>query len=322
MKIAFYSHHLSERGTEIALYDFAKYNEEILSNQSIVIFNPETPQNNKTAIDKFEKRFQIERIKLPSITYVGREIISEIDKIIQREKCDILYFQCGGKNDGFISKHCKTVILVCSTNYEPYGDRYAYVSKWLSETMTQGKTPWIPIIIDLHDTEENLRLDLGIPSDAIVFGRTGGMDTWNIHWANNVVKESLNLRKDIFYIFQNTPKFIQHDRVKFINTTVDPVYKSMFINSCDVFLHARAEGESFGQSIAEFSTKNKRIITYKNSPEKNHIQYLGEKGIYYQDPESMLQSIVNFQILQGDWNVFKQHSPQLGIQKFKEIFLD
>ena len=36
-KIAFHSNQLCLRGTEIALYDYAKYSEELLNNESIII---------------------------------------------------------------------------------------------------------------------------------------------------------------------------------------------------------------------------------------------------------------------------------------------
>jgi len=35
-KIAFHSNQLSIRGTEVALYQYAKYNEEILGNKSVI----------------------------------------------------------------------------------------------------------------------------------------------------------------------------------------------------------------------------------------------------------------------------------------------
>ena len=43
MNIAFFVRHFTERGTEVAIYDYAKYNEEILNNKSYIIcFTPET----------------------------------------------------------------------------------------------------------------------------------------------------------------------------------------------------------------------------------------------------------------------------------------
>ena len=37
MKIAFHSNQLGLRGTEIALFDYAYYNRELLGNESIII---------------------------------------------------------------------------------------------------------------------------------------------------------------------------------------------------------------------------------------------------------------------------------------------
>ena len=60
----------------------------------------------------------------------------------------------------------------------------------------------VPSIVDLPDINSNLRKELGIPLSAIVFGRTGGMDTWNISFTNEVVKKVCEVRDDIFFIFQ------------------------------------------------------------------------------------------------------------------------
>jgi hypothetical protein len=38
MKIAFQSNQLCERGTEIALYDYAYFNKTILNNESVITF--------------------------------------------------------------------------------------------------------------------------------------------------------------------------------------------------------------------------------------------------------------------------------------------
>jgi hypothetical protein len=323
LKIAFYSHHLSERGTEVALFDYARFNEEILGNESIIVYNPNTPYSHRSAIDKFKARFQVETVDIPGNCFDGCTIIPEIDKVLKSNQCDVLYTQNGGKNDGMHSNFCKTVILACSTVYQPHGDRYAYVSRWLSDVMTSGNTPWLPIIIDLYETNEDFRSDLKIPDDAFVFGRTGGMDTWNISWVNQVISSALNARSDLYFVFQNTPRFISHERVKFIETTADVIFKSTFINTCDAMIHARNEGESFGQTIAEFSTRNKPIVTFYNSSEKAHIDILRDKGIYYSNSYDLFSILTNIQKQPNlDWNCYKNHTPKNGIEEFKRIFLD
>ena len=47
MKIAFTDNYLGERGTAVSLYDFAKYNEEILGNESIILM----PKSHQGQVD-------------------------------------------------------------------------------------------------------------------------------------------------------------------------------------------------------------------------------------------------------------------------------
>jgi hypothetical protein len=58
MKIIFHSNQLSELGTEVALYDYAYYNELILKNESFILTkkNHHFPHNNDI-VNKFKNRF-------------------------------------------------------------------------------------------------------------------------------------------------------------------------------------------------------------------------------------------------------------------------
>ena len=99
--------------------------------------------------------------------------------------------------------------------------------------------------------------------------------------------------------------------------------KVTFINTCNVMIHARERGETFGLAIAEFSTKNKPVITCYNAPERNHIETLGERGIYYKDYESLYTILINIKHsdLEGDWNCYREFTPEAVIYKFNDIFL-
>ena len=46
-----------------------------------------------------------------------------------------------------------------------------------------------------------------IPEDALVLGRIGGYDTFNINYFKDAVKESIKLNKKLYYIFVNTFNF-------------------------------------------------------------------------------------------------------------------
>lgn len=46
-KVAFWSNQLCERGTEVAIYDYAHYNETILNNKSYIFYEKNNNSTNK-----------------------------------------------------------------------------------------------------------------------------------------------------------------------------------------------------------------------------------------------------------------------------------
>lgn len=57
MKILFHENQLSYRDTTTALFDYAKYNQEILGNESIIVYQKNNPNNFQQTIDKFKNNF-------------------------------------------------------------------------------------------------------------------------------------------------------------------------------------------------------------------------------------------------------------------------
>ena len=314
MRIAFYSPHLCLRGTTVAMYDYAYYNQLLLGNESFIIYNDGDHRNNSTVIEKFKNSFSfVEPIAHNSL----------LDAKLKDINADAIYIIKAGRNDERQSPVCKNLIHCTGMEHDPHGEVYAYVSKWLSDTCSEGRNPYVPHIVDLHDEDKNLRQDLGIPDEAFVFGRTGGKDTWSLSFANKAVEEVLQKREDCYFIFQNTERFTEHERVFFIKSTAHMTYKTRFINSCDAMIHARYEGESFGLACGEFSLRNKPVITWNGSNERNHIETLKEKGFYYSNQEELSDILLNFKKEpHKDWNCYKQFSPAKVMKKFKEVFLD
>jgi len=58
MKILFHENFLNKRGTSVALFDYAYYNQEILNNESIIITNKNLP-NDSEVLEKFKKYFNV-----------------------------------------------------------------------------------------------------------------------------------------------------------------------------------------------------------------------------------------------------------------------
>jgi len=156
---------------------------------------------------------------------------------------------------------------------------YAYVSPWLSEVMSYGKAPWVPHMVKLAETDEDLReviggrwsevgsrwADVVVPKDAIVFGRHGGDDSFDIPWVQEAVVETAKQRPEVWFLFLNTREFpgaASLPNIRFLPPTSDPGQKRKFLNSCDAMLHGRMRGETFGLSCLEFAMLGKPVLTY------------------------------------------------------------
>jgi len=313
VKIAFYEESINVRGSTAIMYEYAKGNQDVLGNSSVVFYNQNDYRNNNSAIKKF---------KDANIEVVGLDDFSETHKLT--EDCQGLYQYKGG-NDGCLSQSCRNYIHQCSQwvpHSEAYGDVYAYSSDWLRNHHGVRDAPLVPCIVDLPDISGDFREEFNIPESSIVFGRTGGTDTWNLPWSNNVIQNILNQRKDVYFLMQNTPIPFSHDRIINAKITSDLNYKVRFINTCDAMIHARQEGESFGIACGEFSLRNKPIITWNGSPERSHIEILGDKGIYYSDHQDMANALSSFvKQPEKDWNCYRDYSPEKVMPIFEKVFI-
>ena len=314
MKIAFHTNQLCLRGTSVAVYDYAHFNETLLKNSSIILAKDPSvwPYSHEPAILKFQKRF-------PVYFYKNE---SEIEFILDKENIDILYAQKAGVRDNVISTKRKTVIHSVFQHHEPHGDVYSYISEWLGN---KYKSPFVPYMVYLPEVHTNLREELNIPNDAIVFGRHGGQETFNIPFVRQVVKNIASTHKNIYFLFLFTDRFTDPslENVIYLKGESDLEYKTKFINTCDAMLHARSVGETFGLSVAEFSIRNKPVITYAGPQrESAHLQMLGEKAIKYYNTEDLTKILTTFTPTDKDWNAYKEYSPEKVMQIFNNVFIN
>lgn len=313
MKVCFHDNGLSVRGTSNALWDYAEQSQKLFNIEPIIMYNENSIHNMQVAIDRFESKFDVFSYKETN----------QIDNILREQECDAFFMIKGGRYDGVISNYCQNwinAIAICNTN-DIHGDRYAMGSKWLSK-ITNNQIDYVSYMVNLPSIDTDLREKLGIPKNAIVFGRNGGHDTFDLNFAKQAVVESLRLRNDIFFLFQGTDKFYEHERIIYLPASPDLDEKVEFINTCDVLLHARDIGESFGCTCAEFSMRNKPVITWFGSKERNHIDYLGDKGFYYNNYEELLKILINFEPNNSiDWRCYDECLPEVVMEKFKKIYL-
>lgn len=309
-KIAFYSNQLSIRGTEIALYTYAKYNEEILGNKSIIISNP---NSDLSSLPKFKERFDVELLPW-----------YDVENYLLKNGFDFLYIIKMGIDDGYCLNTIPTLIHVVFRFNQPHGFKYFYVSDWLCKHQGYDpKTHSLPHICEpLPLPNYSFREKNNIPKDSVVFGSYGGSTEFNIDFVKSTISKIVRERNDIFFIFMNILPFDNHENIKFFDGTYDLYEKSSFVNSCNAMIHGRYGGETFGLSISEFALANKPIITYELSEERSHLEILKERAITYKNDEEVYDILTNLKkyTIYDDYDTpYKIYSPELIMEKFKSF---
>lgn len=309
--VGFHSNQLGIRGTEVALYDYALYNEEILGNKSYIISNANAEL---ATLKKFQNKFEV-------FLYKNFE---ECYQFVKDKGIEYVYYIKAGDNDGKVIHGVKNAIHAVFQNKDVHGDSYAYVSNWLAEQMGMPEQ-YVPHIVNLPEPKKSYKEKLNIPNDNIVIGRYGGYNDFDLPFVYKAIEDVLKQRKDITFLFMNTRPFITNSNVIFVEGTYNLQNKADFINTCDYMLHARQHGESFGLAICEFLFNDKPVISWKNGLDKHHISLLNEQGIWYenqQDLYSMLTQLKKPTHAKGSCKeLVEQFSPKQVMKRFEQIFL-
>ena len=324
--VLFFVRHFLERGTEVSVYQYAHYNETILGNESyIVCFTKDHPMRKNhteaTVYNKFKNRFTIFELNT----------IEDITNYIDSYNISVFYTQTHGGEDVYkfdnrsIWKSCKTIKHCVFNTNTPESDFYCSISEYL--TKKDGTNiPALPYMVDLPETQDNMRTLLHIPENAIVFGGYGGKEQFNIEYVQKIVEHvasnSNSLETPIYFLFANFNKFCPDSpRIIHLPMILNPMEKVKFINTCDAMLWARSDGETFGLAIGEFSSKNKPIICTAVG-DLAHVEFLREKGLWYNSAESLLNILLQFSkdsVKGKDWNCYREYTPEKVMGLFNNI---
>jgi hypothetical protein len=301
----------NERGAAIAVYHYAKYNEEILGNTSIIIARDDGDQFSQSL---FQDRFH--RVMF----YKTRD-----DVLAMGRQADLLYMLTYGMMKFVFDVSdftCRVGIHCVFTAHHPHGDVYAAISEWVAEKYSLYNVPVVPHIVEVPDVEGDLRQALGIPEEAVVFARYGGYDQFNIPAMMQTVVQCAVDREDLYFLFMNTAPFYEHPRIVFLPKSFDMDFKARFINTADAMIHCRREGETFGLAVGEFSIKKKPVITWYWSFDRHHINVLGDAGIYYQTPQELYRILMNFQKGEERPDRYSHlYNPKTVMARFEKVFL-
>jgi len=317
LKIGFYDNELGLRGTSLAMYNYAKYNESVLGNTSYIYASVGRDMTTK---DRFEETFP-DRVQLCTSIYP-----------VDEAGLDFMYIIKAGGNEGIMLHKTPCLIHAVFCANDPHGHRYAYVSDWLAGHM--GYFPRekfaVPHIVDpLPAVSDNMRDELGIPQSATVFGCYAGATEFNISYVRYAIEHTVLSRTDVYFILMNilpghNGHVLDHPQIKFLPGNPDLINKARLVASCDAMIHAREGGETFGMAVGEFSSANKPVVTYALSGEASHLEILGEKAILYRNYDEVLDILNNLQkyIKYDDYNCYRWFNPENVMQRFQQVYLD
>ncbi len=312
MNIAFWDNYLCERGTTVSLFDYAYHNQTILKNNSFIFYDKNIKANNNNIINKFKKHFTVH----------GTENFKEVDEYLKLYNITHIYIIKYGHKDDRISNIAKNCIHCVFECRQPHGDIYSSISPWIKGYNVNY--PLVPHMINLPTNNNNMREELNIPQNAVVFGGYGGKDSFSINFVQNVVYNVAKNNSNIYFLFANFNKFCPElPNIIHLPIIIDLDEKVKFINTTDAMLWARQDGETFGISIGEFSSKNKPVIAMKIG-DLAHFYLLRDKGIWYNNYEDLNNILLNFNPKierTKDWNAYKNFTPEKIMETFKDVYL-
>ena len=269
--LGFHTKQLTERGTEVALLDYARGARDVLGHE-VRVFVPArsertVPEVKRAVEDEFELVF-----------YDHPRAIA----------CDALYVIKRGF-PGRITDTTPELNHAFVEPSHPHGHRFAVVSEWVAGRARRElplgrgrvlrlprlrKPPVVPHIVALPDVDEDLREELAIPADAVVVGRHGGEGTFALDFVRRAVCDALEQRDDLWFVFLNTNRFHAHERIVHLPRTIDRAEVRRFVNTCDYALNASVYGETFGLAVAENALAGVPVLTYLGTPLLGHLELL------------------------------------------------
>ena len=318
MNIAFFIGEMNLRGVANSTYQYSYYNKLILKNKSIIFYDKNNNRNKQEVIRKFKRQFNV----------IGVTNLEDIDRYKDKLGLEYLYIQKGGKKDQWTSSRIKTIVHSAYPQKlkEIHGDKYAFVSEWCSSKFSQNKIPYVPYIVKVDKSKDNLKKKLKINKNQIVLGCHGGDSSFNLKFVQDTIVDIVNERKDLTFLFLNINKFCKHSRIIFLKGSADEVYKKKFLNTCSAMIYARSLGESFGLSCGEFAYLNKLIISYKFNRHRAHLDHLYNKNyIEYSSRKSLFNILKNIdkkKLFEIKKTKYSKYNSKLVMKMFKKYFLD
>jgi len=181
---------------------------------------------------------------------------------------------------------------------------------WVQAGGNETKAVVLPIVSEMPvKTTNNYRQYLNIPEDTFVFGFHQRNDDGIFSSISlDAYKQVMN-DKTCFIILGGSKLHLEHannNGIKIIQLehSADPKVLDMFLNTLNVYAHARKDGETFGLAIAEAMSYGLPIISHV-APAMGHVETIGDAGFVCKSHDEYVQSMLN---LMSDQNLYNDLS--------------
>lgn len=349
LTICFTTNELNERGTTVAIYDYANYNEKLLKNKSLFVLPAVDAVTRGASISRFRSRFGY-------LHYYDVNTKFSLSEKAASLNCNVLYVIKAG---GYDSKPSLDSQLACDGPpvaihavffWQKHGASYAMISEEQAilraskqskggqnkETKKFILDSWVPHIIEPPSeiltrtalTKFDYRKDLGVHKGAFVLCRHGSSDTFNVEFVHQAVCEAARTHEHaLIFLFLGTNAWAcarGQRNIHFLPKTADIYEKEAYFQVCDAMLHARSEGEQFSVALGEASVRNIPILFRKTPGNPAQPIEVQNKAFFYVNKQDLLTRIANLTrngVPVGDYNAYRTFSAEAVMKRFDRILI-
>jgi glycosyltransferase involved in cell wall biosynthesis len=159
-----------------------------------------------------------------------------------------------------------------------------------------------------------------------VIGSLSGSSEFNLEFVQAEIESMLEADTTLWFLAPNIKRFTNQPRALFLPPILSKELKLKYLNSLDVFVHARLRGETFGLAIAEALAAGKPVVSWSGGIDQNHTRMVGLTGGLYRDKLEFHMAIDQFRDLPpktaDQISRVSDFTPEKVANKFKQVFLN
>lgn len=306
IRVAFRDNLLCERGTTVAVFDYMDAWERLACGVAYVSSQDSDSlcanHQGISSAPRFRERFGAR-------FFVTDRWWSTVDADLQRENITMLYQIMAGypASTGTHTQCVRNVVHAVFDGTSPHGDGFALISPNLPTAV--GVPTVLHIMNPLPQGAGDLRGELGIDSDALVFCRHGARMTFNINFVRSALCEFLanasaagSTLPRPWFLFLNTDELAcadavsRYGRLKYLPGITTLHEKARFLGTCNACIHGRDGGEANSLVVGECAVAGLPLVSHskRGSEGDFHMNLLGEHMLGYSNGAQFLEHIVGF----------------------------